>query len=309
MPPFFMPKDQSLKTKQYFEEAKEYQGRSGLVKGNPAAYQYLWRRGLLDQACSHMQISPVYVAPKWTQSAVLEIASKHRRRSEFRRANEGAYAYALTNGLLNRACAHMRDGHNFWHVFELMAVALKYDDKSTFIRSEQQAYTYACRYKLTKMVFAHMTSLRIDWDKAAVMAEAARHTSRGVFQAGAPGAYKHADKNAYLDEACAHMPPPIYGFSQEKAANLYQIRFMRSDGFVLYKVGITNREPAARLSGMRLNEKFSAEVIEVIRFESGREARIAEKRLHRQFARKRYVGEPIMHNGNTELFTVNLLDS
>lgn len=291
-----------------FAEAKKYTSRAGFNKGSKAAYMTLWRGGLLDAACSHMPISPLYVPPKWTHEAVFAEAGKYKNRAEFRRCNQGAYAYALKHGLLTQACAHMRDGNGFWHVFELMAVALKYQHWSAFVRSEPQAYNFAVKSGFIELASAHMQRARTSWDKPLVLAEAAKCTSRGMFQAVAPGAYKHADKYGYLDEACAHMPPPEYGFSKERQANLYHIRMTLPDGTRLYKVGITNRDPSARLKGMRLRPGVTAEVLEVISFASGRDARIAEKRIHRKLSSHRYGGPAVMHNGNTELFTVNALD-
>lgn len=256
-----------------------------------------------------MELSPVYVPPKWTHASVFAEAAKYRNRAEFKRECSGAHGYALTHGILNQACAHMRDGHNFWHIFELMAVAIKYRDKSDFIRSEKSAYDFAIKRGLLDVIFAHMQSRRRAWDKESVLLVAKDCRSRGELQALHSGAYKHADQYGYLDEACAHMPPPEYGFSKVKPANLYHLRIATPDGLELFKVGITNRDPVARIAGMGLFPGVSAEVISVINFESGRDARMIEKRLHRKFSSHRYGGPPVMKNGNTELFTVNVLDA
>jgi len=290
----------------HFAEAKKYTSRSQFSRGNSGSYDMLWRRGLLDKACSHMTISPVYVAPKWTNETVFAEAAKYRNRAEFKRECGGAYAYALKNGIIVQACAHMR-GHRFWHVFELMAIAVKYTSKLTFMTEERSAYRYCQKHGLISVICAHMDRRR-SWDKAAVIIEASRHQSRGMFQAFCSGAYKHAIQYDYLDEACAHMPPPEYGFSKEKPAFLYHLRITVPGGLVLFKLGITNRDPLARIAGMGLHPGVSAEVLEKIEFASGRDARIAEKRLHRKFSNHRYGGPQVMKNGNTELFTVNVLD-
>lgn len=255
-----------------------------------------------------MTVSPVYVAPKWTHEAVFREAVKYRNRAEFKRECSGAHGYALANGILAQACAHMRDGQRFWHVFELMAVAIKYTDKSEFTKAERSAYGFCKKHGLTDLICAHMSQRRNWSNKADVLAEAARHQSRGSFQALASGAFKQAYSGGYLDEACAHMPAPEYGFSKEKPASLYQVRITAPDGVVLFKVGITNRAPEARLSGMGLLPGVAAQVMTAISFDCGRDARIVEKRLHRKFSSFRYVGPPLMKNGNTELFTAPLLD-
>ena len=141
-----------------------------------------------------------------------------------------------------------------------------------------------------------------------MMDEAKKYQSRTAFCKGDQAAYAYLWKRGLLDEACAHMPPPEYGFSKERAAVLYHLRITGPGGLVLFKVGITNRAVEDRIAGMGLHDGISAEVLDRIEFASGRDARIAEKRLHRRLSSKRYSGPPVMKNGNTELFTVNVLD-
>lgn len=288
--------------------AAKYSSRKAFNIGDRSAYSIALRRGILDKVCAHMELSPRYSYTRWNRGSVFDEAAKYKSRAEFKRCNAGAYEFALSNGLLDQACAHMRDGKRFWHVFELMSVAIKYSDWSEFIKLEPQAYNFAKMYKLTCMASAHMSKSRITWTKELVLAEAAKHQARGLFQLSVAGAYKHADQHGYLDEACAHMPPPEYGFSKEKPAVLYHLRITTLDGLALYKIGITNRDPVARIAGMGLPDGVSAEVLDAIRFNSGRDARIAEKRLHRKYAAHRYNGPQVMKNGNTELFTVSVLE-
>ena len=254
-----------------------------------------------------MPISPKYSYTKWTVEAVFAEALKYKNRAEFKRSCAGAYEFALSNGYLDQCCSHMRDGQRFWHVFELMAVAIKYTVKRDFIKAERQAYEFMKKNGLIDVICEHMDKPRA-WDKPSVMAEAAKYSAKGMFHACAAGAYKHADRHGYMDEACAHMDAPVYGFSKEKSATLYFLRITAPDGFTVYKVGITNRAVEARIMGMGAFEGVRIEIVETIVFPNGRDARIAEKRLHRKFSSHRYDGPPLMKNGNSELFTVNVLD-
>jgi hypothetical protein len=104
------------------------------------------------------------------------------------------------------------------------------------------------------------------------------------------------------------MPPPEYGFSKDKSAYLYFLRVRVPGIGDLFKIGITNRDPSDRIAGMGADPGVVIELLETVSFENGRDARIAEKRLHRKFSSHKYVGAPVMKNGNTELFTVNALD-
>ena len=292
----------------YFAQAKQFSSRADFSRRAASAYQMLYRHKMLDKACAHMTVSPVYSYARWTPEAVFVEAAKYANRAEFKRQCSGAYCYALDNGILAQACSHMRDGQRFWHVFELMAVAIKYQSQAEFINEQKSAYKFCKRENLVDIVCAHMERRRKWFCKADVLAEAARHKSRGAFQAMASGAFKQAYSGGYLDEACAHMPPPEYGFSKEKPANLYHLRITAPGGVELFKIGITNRDPLKRIAGMGLFDGVAAEVLDVIQFASGRDARITEKRLHSRLSGYRYAGDPVMKNGKTELFTVNMLE-
>lgn len=221
--------------------------------------------------------------------------------------NQGAYAYALSNDILDQVCIHMIS-ENFWHLFELMAVALKYTHLSEFKKVEKRAYNYAVKAKLIQIATSHMTRHVTQWTKELVMEEASKHNLRGLFQTAAAGAYKHADKYGYLDEACAHMPDPEYGFSPDKQATLYHLRITLESGQTLYKLGITNREVEKRIVGMGVPCGAIISILDRIKFDCGRDARIAEKRLHRRYSEHKYHESHIMKNGNTELFHVPLIE-
>lgn len=297
-----------LKSEDCIARALDFKTRSEFAHGDNPAYNALWRRGLLDQACSHMKISEKYSQVRWTPEDVFAEALKYQSRAEFKRECSGGHGYALANGYLDQCCSHMLDGKRLWHVFELMAVAIKYSNRSEFRKSEPQAYGFCTKNGLVGVICAHMDKPH-SWTKPDVMAVAAKCISIGEFLGSYSGAYKHADRNGYIAEACAHMPASVYGFSKEKPAILYFLRIVAADGYEVFKVGITNRESLIRIAGMGLREGVRAEVLSTVRFESGRDARIAEKRLHRRFASHKYSGPPLMKNGNTELFTVNVFES
>jgi hypothetical protein len=95
-----------------------------------------------------------------------------------------------------------------------------------------------------------------------------------------------------------------YGFNSEKPGILYYLEvkhFTRT----LYKVGITNRS---------VNERFNKEDLDKITvlseeyFERGEDALKKESRIKRRFRKHQYIGPPILSNGNTELFTVDILN-
>lgn len=235
----------------------------------------------------------------------MQVALKYKNRAEFKREESGAYTHALSNSYLEAACAHMRRGMKVWHVFELRAVAIKYQRKHDFIRKEPLVYSFCVKHKLLDLVCGHMEQAP-SWTHELVAVEALKYETRDEFCRGSGGAFMYAHRNSIIDEVCRHMRPGDYGFSKTKPANLYQIRIEREDGLVVYKVGITNRDPSVRLKGMRVERGCVATLEKCIQFAVGRDARMIEKRLHKEFMPHRYTGLPLMHNGNTELFTVPL---
>lgn len=254
-----------------------------------------------------MPVSPRYSFVRWSVSAVKKEAAKYKSRAEFKRGCAGAYEYARANGLLTSLCSKMDGDKQRWHLFEVMCIAVKYSDVNKFRVGEPLAYSFSSKNKILPTVCAHMSKGYTDWTKELVLEEAGKHQSRGMFLCLAPGAYKHADKYGYMDEACAHMPAPEFGFSKEKSANLYHLSLSLSDGTTLYKLGITNRRVEDRIRGMGIPSEIVVSVLDVIGFDSGRDARMAEKRLHRKFKQFRYGGERFLKNGNTELFTAPLI--
>ncbi len=252
-----------------------------------------------------MVISGVYSYKRWTAAEAFDEAAKYARRSDFKRARSGAYRFLLESGLLAPACSHMR-GEGFWHVFELAAVAIKYNVKADFRAKEKSAYNFCKSHGLVDLICSHMDSAR-RWARDEVIEAAAKCAARKEFEARFRGAYKNALNNDFIEEACAHMPPGEYGFAKQKPASLYVLRISSPGEEDIFKVGITNRDPMARVKGMVLQRGRTIEVLAIKQFPEGRDARLEEKRIHKAMAAHKYSGPALMGNGNTELFTANPL--
>lgn len=95
-----------------------------------------------------------------------------------------------------------------------------------------------------------------------------------------------------------------YGFDPSKPAYLYYLKITTDDNQILYKIGITNRT---------VNERFQIadlQKIEIIKqklYEVGQDALDWENKLKQQFNNYRYVGPNILKDGNTELFTEDII--
>jgi len=178
-----------------------------------------------------------------------------------------------------------------------------------FAENDYGAYQSAIKRGILDDMCAHMEdgrpTRRLSRDEILVIAR--QYTTRNDFKLNDFGAYITAMRRGLIDVAFAHMEPGATGFREDKPAVLYQFRLTLPDGQVVYKVGITNRKPRQRMITMGIQRGVKVELTHGVRFLAGRDARIAERFLHQFHADKRYVGEPIMVNGNTEVFTASLL--
>jgi hypothetical protein len=287
------------------EEALSYETRSEFARGAPWAYQIAQKLNKLDEVCSHMALSPRYSYHRWDDESACQEALKYKSRSEFKRGNSGAYCYLTDQYLLNAACAHMEPLHKNWTKENIISLAKECSSRLEFKKANSWAYKRACKLGLLNEACAHMDGMN-SWDYDSVIREAQKYTNNVDFRKSSAGAWKHAYEKGFLEEATEHMEPAIYGFSKVKPAVLYYIKFVTSET-VLYKIGITNRNTEDRLAGMGLKAGTDAEIIKEIRFLDGTNARQAEKALHKKFKEFRYQGDPIMKNGNNELFTCDVL--
>ena len=91
------------------------------------------------------------------------------------------------------------------------------------------------------------------------------------------------------------------GFNPDKPAILY---YLRVCGGVAYKIGITNRTVAKRFEPSDL-EKI--EVLRIVKYENGYDARREETTILREFKYAKYKGLSLLSSGNSELFDRDIL--
>jgi len=88
------------------QEAKKYNTRKEFATGSASAYETARKRGLLEEACKHMEV----LINKWTYEMVSNAASKFNTRYEFQKGNLAAYAASRKLGCTDEICSHMEDG-------------------------------------------------------------------------------------------------------------------------------------------------------------------------------------------------------
>lgn len=82
------------------EEARKYKKRIHFQKGCLAAFSAAWKKGFLDEICSHMSYNE-YDPVKWTKEYCTEIANGCLTRGEFKKSNPSAYKAAREQGWLD----------------------------------------------------------------------------------------------------------------------------------------------------------------------------------------------------------------
>ena len=104
--------------------------------------------------------------------------------------------------------------------------------------------------------------------------------------------------------ACAQ-----YGYDPTKPGTLYYVKVLDTEGLAFFKIGITNADPPMDRFA---NESAEVELVRAWKFEQGSEALDAESAALNRFASfNAGFGQgdgPLRAGGNTELFTVDLLD-
>ena len=262
-------------------------------------YQWLSRNNLLAKACAHI----IPLRRNLSDDDIAEIAAKYTHRRVFKLGDQSAYQRAIERGIIDGVCAHMDIKYRNLTNEEIEEVAKKFKSRSDFDRLDQGAYQTAARRGILDQVCSHMDSRgcrRLSDEE--IMKIASSYTARRDFKLGDFGAYITASRCGNLESACAHMGESENGFNPCIPAVLYCIQFNKPNGEVLYKVGITNRTAKIRLRTLGLLHGVKASILREIKFKIGADARAKEKAIHNSMAEYQYLGDPIMENGNTEVF-------
>ena len=116
------------------------------------------------------------------------------------------------------------------------------------------------------------------------------------------GAFTKIAQSHLSGQGCPYCT--IYGFKKDKPAILYYLKIMLKNGNSLYKIGITNYSVTERFN---LTELSKIEVLLQKEYTFGYEAYKEEQKILKKFKNFKYEGPNILVNGNTEIFTKNVL--
>ena len=96
-----------------------------------------------------------------------------------------------------------------------------------------------------------------------------------------------------------------HGFDKTKSAILYYVKISSVIHGTLYKVGVTNSKSRSRFRNETSN---TITYIKTWKFETGEEALAKEKDVLTTYSEYLYKGEKVLINGNTEMFTKDVLN-
>lgn len=95
-----------------------------------------------------------------------------------------------------------------------------------------------------------------------------------------------------------------YGFNHSKPSILYYLKITTDDNRILYKIGITNRTVNERFN---LTDLSKIEVLKQKTYDTGSEALEWETKLKYKYKQYQYTGPAVLKDGNTELFTEDII--
>lgn len=134
------------------EEALKYDMGTDFAKYSNGAYQSAYRKGILDEICSHMKDRRI----NWTVELIQLEANKYTVISDFRKYSFRAYSTAHNRKIIDMVCTHMKDAYTYWTVETIQIEANKYAKRSEFKIGNPTCYYAAKRRKILDLVCLHM---------------------------------------------------------------------------------------------------------------------------------------------------------
>ena len=129
------------------EEAKRYKSRKEWQTHGAGSYQAAFKKGWLDQCCSHMERK---LAPRgfWTIERCVEDAKQYQTLKEWSEAKPSGYSVARSNNWISKCTPHMSDGRKqskkiIWTYDKCLELAKKCKTKAQFKKLSGSAYLRA----------------------------------------------------------------------------------------------------------------------------------------------------------------------
>lgn len=188
------------------ESANKYNKRNDFAKKDNAAYQTAKRMGLLNEVCSHMELSKTRMR---TLEEIKKEAKKYTRRSDFQKGSGGAYQAALKRLDFDNICLHMDDPlTESYSLEEIKKEANKYNKRGNFKKGNSSIYNAAKRRPDFDDICLHMDiPINEAYTIEEIQEKANLCDSRAELYEKYPSIYAVAHKREDYGQICAHMKP------------------------------------------------------------------------------------------------------
>lgn len=280
-------------------EAAKHESRDAFKRNAGGAYEAAHKNGWLDDCFPPLkQELPGY----WTKERIAAEAQKYDTRLQFQKQSGSAYHAAWKMGVVDDVCAHMEVIRERRTKDDIHAEALKYPTRIEFFNANKKAYDAAQRMGILEDVCSHMDRVHESWTEEKIRERALLYKHRSDFYYYDSSAHQTANRLGILEDVCSHMTPKTHRFQKDKPCNVYYLR-VETDHGPLYKIGITALDVDRRYTSGR--DRLTC--LRAWRFETGEEALTIEQSILRHCDDYRYRGPDVLPNGNTELFTADVL--
>ena len=239
-------------------------------------------------------------ATKWTLIKIETEAKKYTKRRDFAEQSGGAYNRARQLGILDDVCSHMPTLVRTLTSEEIYLKAKSFVNRTQFQKDALGHWRRAVKLNILDNVCSHMEENITRWDVEKVSIEMKKYKNLTELKSKAKGAYHHCRVNGLLGMIKEYYGEQKSGFDDSKPAILY---YLSIDNGAYYKIGITNRTVEARLSVGDFNR---CSILFTKLYPHGADARQEERRVLSEF-KDSIVTTPVLHDGNTEIFTHDVL--
>lgn len=187
------------------------------------------------------------------------------------------------HGDFNISAEAFRRGQNCPHCAHIKRNRTKTKSLETFIKQANKVHNNFYNYSLVKYTSTKTLVTIICPD-------------HGEFQ---------QTPNAHLvGKSCSLCTKRVGGFKPTLDSYFYYLK-VKTEDTITYKIGITNHSIKKRYT---LKDREKIEVLCFLKMSSGYEARKLETYLKRKYSEFRYQGKNILKDGNSELYTKNILE-
>jgi len=307
-----MKKNRETRTFKNIKELIEsYPSFNEFIVNEPKAYN--WAKRCLDiKEKESLNFKKVYKRKSsiWNIYILEKIVDKYSTMKNFQLENKSAYNWAMKKLSKEEKNKLFINLERIKYMTKENAIRLSknFKTRGDFFKKSNTAYIYLrknCSKKELDKIYSHMEepyTITIEEVNKTIK----RYQTKKDFEINNRSKYSWMHKNLSkkeIEELCSHMTPGNRGYQPTKPGTLYYLKIQRENHPTLYKIGITNYTVKRRFGS---DMKYIT-IINEERFQDGSIAAEKELEILRKYKEDKYIGEPILKDGNSELFKKDIL--